>query len=40
MSIDYQQGSDETVKLAEAVMNEEEPNIAVTITENEEEVAE
>lgn len=40
MSIDYQQGSDETVNLAEAVMNEEEPNIAVTITENEQEVSE
>lgn len=38
MSIDYQQGSDETVKLAEAVMNEEDPNIAVTITDNEQEV--
>lgn len=35
MSIDYQQGSEETVKLAEAVMNEEEPNIAVTIPEAE-----
>ena len=37
MSIDYQQGSEETVKFAEAVMNEEEPNIAVTITDNENE---
>jgi recombination protein RecT len=35
MSIDYQQGSEETVKLAEAVMNEEDPDIAVTIPETE-----
>jgi recombination protein RecT len=42
MSIDYQQGSEETVKLAEAVMNEEDPNIAVTIpeAETEQEVSE
>ena len=31
MSIDYQQGSEETVKLAEAVMKEEEPNIAFDV---------
>lgn len=40
MSINYQQGSEETVKLAEAVMNEEEPNVAVTILETDAEVAE
>ncbi len=38
MSIDYQQGSEETVKLAEAVMNEEQPDVVMTITENEQEV--
>ncbi|MBQ1716689.1 MAG: recombinase RecT [Ruminococcus sp.] len=40
MSIDYQQGSEETVKLAEAVMNEEQPDVVMTITENEQEVTE
>lgn len=35
MSIDYQQGSEETVKLAEAVMNEEQPDVVMTIPETE-----
>ena len=39
MSIDYQQGSDETVKLAEAVMNEEQPEVVMTIPETETEEA-
>lgn len=39
MSIDYQQGSDETVKLAEAVMNEEQPDVVMTIPDTETEEA-
>ena len=39
MSIDYQQGSEETVKLAEAVMNEEQPEVVMTIPETETEEA-
>lgn len=39
MSIDYQQGSEETVKLAEAVMNEEQPDVVMTIPETETEEA-
>ena len=35
MSIDYQQGNEETVKLAEAVMNEEQPDVVMTIPETE-----
>lgn len=40
MSIDYQEGSEDTVKLAEAVMNEEQPDVVMTISETETEATE